>query len=86
MKTIVLDPGHGGKDPGAIGLNGVKEKDINLGIAKEVGKLIEKKMKLYVIDAEKIALHLHDTRGTALANVLVGLEAGITTFDSDARA
>jgi hydroxymethylglutaryl-CoA lyase len=31
---------------------------------------------------EAIALHMHDTRGTALANVLVGLEAGVTTFDS----
>ena len=29
-----------------------------------------------------IALHLHDTRGTALANVLAGLEEGITTFDA----
>lgn len=33
-------------------------------------------------EAEKIALHLHDTRGTALANALVGLEAGIRTFDA----
>ncbi len=31
---------------------------------------------------EQIALHMHDTRGTALANVLVGLEAGLTTFDA----
>ncbi|MBW2548895.1 MAG: hydroxymethylglutaryl-CoA lyase [Deltaproteobacteria bacterium] len=31
---------------------------------------------------EQIALHLHDTRGTALANVLVGLQGGITTFDA----
>ena len=30
------------------------------------------------------ALHLHDTRGTALANVLAGLDAGVTTFDSSA--
>ncbi len=30
-------PGHGGKDPGAIGINGVKEKDINLAVAKELG-------------------------------------------------
>jgi hydroxymethylglutaryl-CoA lyase len=29
-----------------------------------------------------IALHMHDTRGTALANVLAGLEAGVTTFDA----
>jgi hydroxymethylglutaryl-CoA lyase len=32
----------------------------------------------------QIALHLHDTRGTALANVLAGLEYGVTTFDSAA--
>lgn len=33
---------------------------------------------------EQIALHLHDTRGTALANVLAGLQLGISTFDSAA--
>ena len=33
-------------------------------------------------ETEKLALHLHDTRGTALANALVGLEAGIRTFDA----
>lgn len=34
------------------------------------------------IPAGQLALHLHDTRGTALANVLVGLEMGIRTFDA----
>ncbi|HSN83249.1 MAG TPA: hydroxymethylglutaryl-CoA lyase [Polyangiales bacterium] len=34
------------------------------------------------IPVEQIALHLHDTRGTALANVLMGLQMGITTFDA----
>ncbi|MDP3938862.1 MAG: hydroxymethylglutaryl-CoA lyase [Deltaproteobacteria bacterium] len=34
------------------------------------------------VPVEKIALHLHDTRGTALANVVVGLEMGVTTFDA----
>ena len=33
---------------------------------------------------ESIALHFHDTRGTALANVLAGLEAGVQTFDASA--
>lgn len=32
--TVVIDPGHGGKDPGAIGINGTKEKDIALSVAK----------------------------------------------------
>lgn len=31
---------------------------------------------------EQIALHLHDTRGTGLANALAGLQAGVTTFDA----
>ena len=38
--TLVLDPGHGGKDPGAIGRT-AKEKDLNLSLALEVGKLIK---------------------------------------------
>ncbi len=34
------------------------------------------------LPSEQIALHLHDTRGTALANVLIGLQSGVTTFDA----
>ncbi|MFP5245663.1 MAG: hydroxymethylglutaryl-CoA lyase [Thermoanaerobaculia bacterium] len=37
-----------------------------------------------VIPASKLAMHFHDTRGTALANTLAALEMGITTFDSSA--
>jgi isopropylmalate/homocitrate/citramalate synthase len=36
------------------------------------------------VPLEKLALHFHDTRGTALANVLTGLQLGITTFDASA--
>jgi len=36
------------------------------------------------IPAEKIALHFHDTYGTALANVVAGLELGVATFDASA--
>ncbi len=39
--AICVDAGHGGKDPGAIGAKGVKEKDINLAIALKVAKLLE---------------------------------------------
>lgn len=39
---IVIDAGHGGDDPGKIGINDVKEKEVNLKIAKELEKLLEK--------------------------------------------
>ncbi|MGO8948624.1 MAG: hydroxymethylglutaryl-CoA lyase, partial [Ktedonobacterales bacterium] len=37
-----------------------------------------------VLPEERIAMHFHDTRGTALANVLAALEAGVSIFDSSA--
>ncbi|MBD1870108.1 N-acetylmuramoyl-L-alanine amidase [Cyanobacteria bacterium FACHB-471] len=39
--VVVVDPGHGGPDPGAIGINGIREKDIVLPIALEVASLLE---------------------------------------------
>jgi len=42
LDVIVIDPGHGGKDWGAIGVSGVREKDITLGIGLKLGKLIKK--------------------------------------------
>ena len=36
------------------------------------------------VPIEQVALHFHDTRGTALANVLMALELGVTTFDASA--
>lgn len=44
MDVIVIDPGHGGKDAGAIGVNGTREKDINLALALKLGNLIKKNM------------------------------------------
>ncbi|PKL87274.1 MAG: hypothetical protein CVV23_16190 [Ignavibacteriae bacterium HGW-Ignavibacteriae-2] len=42
--AVVIDAGHGGKDAGAIGVSGVREKDINLKIALELGRLIKQKL------------------------------------------
>lgn len=42
--TVVIDPGHGGRDPGAIGKRG-KEKTINLNVALKLGKLIQDNCK-----------------------------------------
>jgi hydroxymethylglutaryl-CoA lyase len=39
---------------------------------------------LPALDKKKVALHFHDTRGTALTNILVGLQHGVTVFDASA--
>lgn len=41
QKVIIIDPGHGGKDTGAIGTNSIQEKDVSLSIAKEIIRLNE---------------------------------------------
>lgn len=55
-----------------------------IGIAHpgQVGRLLERLLPR--VPAAQLALHFHDTRGTALANVLTALQHGITTFDSAA--
>lgn len=40
-RTVIIDAGHGGGDPGAIGISGTLEKDINLNIALKLQKFIE---------------------------------------------
>uniref|UniRef100_A0A7C6AG94 N-acetylmuramoyl-L-alanine amidase n=1 Tax=candidate division WOR-3 bacterium TaxID=2052148 RepID=A0A7C6AG94_UNCW3 len=48
VELIVLDPGHGGIDPGAVGKNGLYEKDANLDIAKILKKFIEDSLKIKI--------------------------------------
>lgn len=38
--VIAIDPGHGGQDPGAMGMNGTREKDITLAIARELARQV----------------------------------------------
>jgi len=42
VRTIVLDPGHGGRDPGAIGVGGLVEKDVTLRLARELKKRLQR--------------------------------------------
>jgi N-acetylmuramoyl-L-alanine amidase len=53
LSFIVIDPGHGGKDPGAVGKAGLKEKDITLKIARYLEKKLNKKL---------VGMHVHMTR------------------------
>ena len=60
--------------------------EISLGDTIGVGTPIQTKrilkMMLSEVPAQQLAMHMHDTRGQALANVAVGLELGIRTFDA----
>lgn len=60
-KVVVLDAGHGYSDPGKIGINGKKEKDINLSITKKVEKKLKKK-KIAVKMTRKEDKGLADTK------------------------
>ncbi|MEW6457423.1 MAG: N-acetylmuramoyl-L-alanine amidase [Acidobacteriota bacterium] len=46
--SIVIDPGHGGSDYGSIGSSGIKEKDINLSIARKLKFIIEERMGIKI--------------------------------------
>lgn len=63
---------------------GIEELSLGdtIGVAnpRQVQEVLEVLLKRF--PAEKLAMHFHDTRGTALANILVSLEMGITIFDS----
>ena len=52
-KIIVLDPGHGGQDPGAISVSGKYEKDLTLKMAKETKALLEKRGYKVVLTRDK---------------------------------
>jgi len=52
-RVIVLDAGHGGRDPGAIGYKGIKEKDINLAITLKLAQLLNKDGRFKVILTRK---------------------------------
>jgi len=68
FNTIIIDPGHGGKDPGSIGYKGTKEKDITLDVAKRLAKKIQKNLKVKTILTrdEDVWMRLQDR--TRLAN------------------
>lgn len=65
MDTIVIDSGHGGSDPGKVGINDVLEKDINLKIAKQVEKELKAKNYKVVMTREEDQMLAGETTGNA---------------------
>tara|TARA_B100000929_G_scaffold253904_1_gene214935 strand:- start:527 stop:1222 length:696 start_codon:yes stop_codon:yes gene_type:complete len=68
MDTIVIDAGHGGKDPGTTGKYGTKEKDIVLDITKRIGRLLEKNTSIKVVYTRTEDVFVHVWERTKIAN------------------
>jgi N-acetylmuramoyl-L-alanine amidase len=67
VKKIIIDPGHGGKDPGAMAF-GMKEKDIVLGIAKKLAPILEKELRCDVVLTRDKDIFIPLEERTAIAN------------------
>ncbi len=69
---IVIDPGHGGKDNGATGYQGIKEKDVVLDIALRLKKILVKNLACKVILTREKDVYLELLERTAIANTSYG--------------
>ncbi|WP_067844115.1 N-acetylmuramoyl-L-alanine amidase family protein [Amphibacillus sediminis] len=69
---VVIDPGHGGEDPGAIGYSGSYEKDFTLSLAKKVAHLLEQEelIGVYLTRADDIFLSTETRERPKFANDL----------------
>jgi len=67
IRKVVVDPGHGGKDPGAVGPTGLKEKDVNLEIGLRLKEILEG-MGLLVVMTREDDTFVPLAERTALAN------------------
>jgi len=69
VKKIVIDAGHGGKDPGAIGRNGLREKDVVLKLAKLVAEKVRRDLHCQAILTRRSDVFLPLEKRTAIANM-----------------
>lgn len=67
---IMIDPGHGGRDPGAIGVGGLKEKTVVLAISKRLGKKLESRLPVQVFYTREKDVFVPLPERTAQANAV----------------
>lgn len=92
---IVIDPGHGGKDPGAVG-NGLQEKNVALDISLRVAKLLRMNGQQVILTREKDETLPLDARRTPACDISVsihinagggtGLETFVSVFNRPAES
>lgn len=68
VRKIVLDPGHGGKDPGAIGRGGLKEKDVTLKIGKMLRETLASRLESKIVMTRTTDVFIPLEERTAIAN------------------
>ena len=68
IDVVVIDPGHGGKDPGAIGRNGLYEKNVTLAIAKKIKSELQRRLDVKVVMTRKRDTFVPLKRRTEIAN------------------
>jgi N-acetylmuramoyl-L-alanine amidase len=68
VRTVVIDPGHGGSDPGTIGKSGLQEKEINLAVALALKKLLEEKAGINAVLTRESDVNPGLDSRTVLAN------------------
>jgi N-acetylmuramoyl-L-alanine amidase len=68
LRRIVVDAGHGGKDPGAIGPSGIQEKDVTLAVARTLARHLEEGLGCEVILTRNSDVFLPLEERTAIAN------------------
>jgi N-acetylmuramoyl-L-alanine amidase len=72
IRKIVIDPGHGGKDPGAIAPNGLKEKDVVLAVSKKLAHQLRTKLGCEVVVTRTADIFIPLEERTAIANTEKG--------------
>jgi N-acetylmuramoyl-L-alanine amidase len=68
IRRIVVDPGHGGKDPGAVGLSGLQEKDVVLATSLLLAKKLKEELGLDVVMTRSTDVFIELQERTAIAN------------------
>jgi len=68
IRRVVVDPGHGGHDPGAIGAGGTREKDVVLAIGLKLAKRLKEELGLDVVMTRSTDVFLELQERTAIAN------------------
>ncbi|MBI4838460.1 MAG: N-acetylmuramoyl-L-alanine amidase [Nitrospirae bacterium] len=68
IRKVLIDPGHGGKDTGAVGPNGLYEKDVVLSVSKKLGKILNERYNIEAIFTREDDVFIPLEERTAVAN------------------